>query len=408
MIDENTVRLKIVAIAKDELAYLPDWIFHHLYFGADRLEIYINGSSDGSQELIGSKLCEEKVEFFDGDRFFKKASAKTPQVDVYNYALKKSIKEGFSHILFLDIDEFWFPLDFKTSLKDEIKQTTGDAISFEWFIRLNEEDEFLLPFDKLIVGSRARLVKTVFKTGLKIKAVNPHNIVAIDCDYRLSGGDTFPIVGDDFFRVSNERVVQNLPCSLILHRMYRSELEYVSTLARGRPLVNGRERSRFKDNRQGYAIETFRQSLNLPEDGLNTYLLTRNSFFIQNDLEDLVQKGREFVRTRFKAMLNTIVESDVNEVGLLAKLLTNISRKDVKDALDILCDKFNLLHLKNIGFSKLDNDDFNAIRKAAFILETTHPRVALDLLICLKKFRPDGHVINEKLSEIKSKFGIKD
>lgn len=45
------MKVKLVAIAKDEAAYLPDWIFHHLYFGFDSIDIYVNNTTDNTYDL---------------------------------------------------------------------------------------------------------------------------------------------------------------------------------------------------------------------------------------------------------------------------------------------------------------------------------------------------------------------
>lgn len=48
---KTELKIKLVAIAKDEAAYLPEWIFHHLYFGFDQIDIYVNNTSDNTFAL---------------------------------------------------------------------------------------------------------------------------------------------------------------------------------------------------------------------------------------------------------------------------------------------------------------------------------------------------------------------
>lgn len=40
---------KIIAVAKDEGAYLAEWIFYHLYKGFDEIEVLINRTTDPGQ-----------------------------------------------------------------------------------------------------------------------------------------------------------------------------------------------------------------------------------------------------------------------------------------------------------------------------------------------------------------------
>ena len=68
------VRVKLVAIAKDEAAYIPDWIFHHLHFGFDAIDIYVNNTSDNTQEIANKFTVNKQVSFIEGDAFFHGSS----------------------------------------------------------------------------------------------------------------------------------------------------------------------------------------------------------------------------------------------------------------------------------------------------------------------------------------------
>lgn len=63
------MKIKLIAIAKDEAAYLPDWIFHHLYFGFDSIDIYVNNTTDNTNDLKLFLEKEHRVSFIDGDSF---------------------------------------------------------------------------------------------------------------------------------------------------------------------------------------------------------------------------------------------------------------------------------------------------------------------------------------------------
>lgn len=80
------MKIKLIAIAKDEAAYLPDWIFHHLYFGFDSIDIYVNNTTDNTNDLKLFLEKEHRVSFIDGDSFFDPSVAK-PQESVYKHAL---------------------------------------------------------------------------------------------------------------------------------------------------------------------------------------------------------------------------------------------------------------------------------------------------------------------------------
>ena len=50
--EKKLIKIKLAAIARDEAAYLPEWIFHHLDFGFDEIEIYINNTVDNSSAVL--------------------------------------------------------------------------------------------------------------------------------------------------------------------------------------------------------------------------------------------------------------------------------------------------------------------------------------------------------------------
>ena len=69
----DKIKIKLVAIAKNEAAYLPQWIFHHLRLGVDSIDIYINGSSDNSVEI--SRIInsfEPRFKFYESDKYVEK------------------------------------------------------------------------------------------------------------------------------------------------------------------------------------------------------------------------------------------------------------------------------------------------------------------------------------------------
>lgn len=49
--EKQDIRIKIFAIAKDEAAYIPQWVHHHFYFGFDEIEIWLNNIEDNSIEV---------------------------------------------------------------------------------------------------------------------------------------------------------------------------------------------------------------------------------------------------------------------------------------------------------------------------------------------------------------------
>jgi len=46
------MKIKLIAVAKDEAAYIPEWVYHHLNFGFDSISIYTNNISDNTRDVI--------------------------------------------------------------------------------------------------------------------------------------------------------------------------------------------------------------------------------------------------------------------------------------------------------------------------------------------------------------------
>ena len=86
----DKIKIKLVAIAKNEAAYLPQWIFHHLRLGVDSIDVYINGSSDNSVEI--SRIInsfEPRFKFYESDKYVEKCikEGKKFQKYIYNQEL---------------------------------------------------------------------------------------------------------------------------------------------------------------------------------------------------------------------------------------------------------------------------------------------------------------------------------
>lgn len=221
-------KIKLAAIAKDEAAYLPEWIHHHLYFGFDEVEVYVNNTTDNTFELLEKIKDKYPIKVVNADFIFEKDSKAHFQVAAYSIILKKAIEEKFTHVMFLDIDEFWTPLDFKTNIKDCLSILNDpDIVSFEWCLKWNEEDKFKRPFSEENIVSKYQIVKTILKTSLPIDDIFVHNVASPNAQYLLADGSTFE--NDSAHKASVDGVNKfgKVKDFYILHRIYRSPMEYL-------------------------------------------------------------------------------------------------------------------------------------------------------------------------------------
>ncbi len=45
-------RILLAGIAKNEAAYLPEWVFHHLNLGVTSVMVYVNNTTDNSESIL--------------------------------------------------------------------------------------------------------------------------------------------------------------------------------------------------------------------------------------------------------------------------------------------------------------------------------------------------------------------
>ena len=117
----------LVAIAKNENKYIKEWVNYHLNIGFDRILIYDNESSDGMSETIDSIvsiLPVERISWPSFDRI-------SPQRSAYNNAVLNY--QEFKWALFIDIDEFFVPWDYK-DVHDFISNipSFAGAVAINW------------------------------------------------------------------------------------------------------------------------------------------------------------------------------------------------------------------------------------------------------------------------------------
>ncbi|WP_153913451.1 glycosyltransferase family 2 protein [Shewanella sp. TC10] len=386
-------KVKLVAIAKDEAAYLPEWIFHHLYFGFDAIDIYVNNTTDNTEELSELLQPLTSVKFINADKYFDGTHEK-PQESAYLEAMNSTKLEGFTHILFLDIDEFWVPKDFKTSIHECLKLIPSDVISFEWFIKYCEEMSFSAAFSKKIVGRKGRFVKSIFSLALDVEKLDVHNVHAQGAKYKLADGSDFIFEGRKNGRVSKEYLAGDLNPFFVVHRMYRSQMEYISLLGRGRPKGEKANKSIFKDNRDGYLLNTSGMYYAPPSAELDDYNNSKVSFNRDYTLEKYINNAKVYIKCRYFKVINDIYTAPFEESGTLEKILKNIMLDDVIQA-------HNSFKIRSKTLSRKDVD---LIRDSALYFESIDISKSYNLMKLAQKYRPGGKLIEKHLLKLEKRL----
>lgn len=258
----KSFKIKLAAIAKDEGFYLPLWVYHHFYFGFDVIDIRVNNNTDNSIEIL------EKLKLFYGDRlqysFADKELAEAKHQDInfqtyiYGKILEETLQEDFTHLMFMDIDEYWCSANFQSTIKDFLSETNNfDVCMFQWLMEVPDPerkiDDFL--FDSTLFGHKNVHVKSLANLQIPIRAVRAHNYIVRKGHYILPNTTIVNFSDDDVNRGVVPEELHKATCMslgdyFVYHKAFRSQDEYIASLLRGNK-IDGDD-SLLKSNRSGF------------------------------------------------------------------------------------------------------------------------------------------------------------
>lgn len=384
-------KVALVAIAKDEAAYLHEWVHHHLYLGFSPIIIGINRTSDTSSDILTKITNENKDVHFEVLDWIDKvdpAVSKSIQPLSYSYLSNKLNLDDSDYVCFLDIDEFWF--SFEGDKVDKfIHDNKGfDIASFHWICQGGEEAKFLPPF-KDVKTTRIDMVKSMVSVSSLNKAVK---IGAHIPFYEFSDYINITHIDNNGNRISCDEVNgfnSKTPSSRslssnygILHRMSRSEEEYMSIILRGR--LAGQI---IKDNaRDGFIIHKERLLNPFNEN----YYKSLSNFIEKNNIVNDVENARVNVLGFYKEKINKMTQSQlISEYRRANKALNGTS---------------GLLLFINCFLNKVKRPE--SLRDFAILLEKSDVSSSYKLMEAAHEIKPTGPVIKKKLKEYKELLNL--
>lgn len=345
--EKQNIRIKIFAIAKDEAAYIPQWVHHHFYFGFDEIEIWLNNIEDNSIEV-----CERLSDTY-GNFSYKvaddileecKGKGLHFQRFAYNEVYKRELADkNFTHIFYLDLDEMWTPKDFSTNIKEYLSlYSDKDSISFPWYIDDASYDKNVFT-DLFSIKQKIytnRHVKSLVKITDKVSKVDIHNHLITEGKYILYNGNVFNTSSPESLQgallpiVDKESESNELDGFFIYHRVFRSQVEYISSLMRGRQ--HSRHMGRLKDNRWGYKNvgKCFEFII---DNEIVKYNKSYVSFLDRNDIFMSVLEAQRFIINRYYQVKDFVLNNEdkilyerlfdgihLNEIGKYGAIKYNI------------------------------------------------------------------------------------
>lgn len=330
--------VRLIAIAKDEAAYLAEWVHHHLHFGFDQIAIILNGCTDNSRQLL-ERIAQHEPRLLvrDGDGLKDVCQLNGQNFQIAAYAQELALARQDSrvtHVMCLDIDEFWVT----PGLQDTIHTYTdrypqADSIAFAWHMEVPSNPE---PFSHALQSQypvqKDRHIKSLHRVTERLTYLDIHNAIHRDGKYLLADGREFPQhthngseragLSDDLFQPDT------VDCAFVYHRVFRSQQEYLASLQRGRP---GPSAHSLKANRWGYQSHDNTApvlTVQHPAPALQTLQSSWKQIVQTHALDAYNKQGQQHAQERFQATMAAMA-SGIKEAQQLAYLFRGITLAEV-------------------------------------------------------------------------------
>lgn len=330
--------VRLIAIAKDEAAYLAEWVHHHLHFGFDQIAIVLNGCTDNSRQMLERIARNEpRLLVRDGDALKDacQLSGRNFQIAAYAQELALARQDHrVTHVMCLDIDEFWVTPDLQETIHSYAKRyPTADSIAFAWHMEVPSNPElFSAALQNQYPVQKDRHVKSLHRISERLTYLDIHNAIHQGGNYLVADGCTFP----QYTHNGSERAglpdelfhPDTVDCAFVYHRVFRSQQEYLASLQRGRP---GPSAHSLKTNRWGYQSQEPDASVLVVHHPEAELLALQNSYlhFVRtHGLESENVQGRKDTLSRYQATIGTLTSGNP-EVQQLAYLFRGITLPDV-------------------------------------------------------------------------------
>lgn len=328
-------KVKIIATTKDEAAYIPEWIFHNLYFGVDAIDMYINRTTDNSIEIL-KKIQKHypQIRFFSTDWVDLLPPNLRHYMQHIAYAkayFDEKQKGEFSHVYITDVDEFWVPKDFKTTLPSFIEDLPPhSSVSFQWFNIIGDEEKFS-PVRSTMTGEKFPHTKSAINLESTVDQIRVH-LSKFKENKKFKGcilpdGTPFMSRNEKQNEAIDPSLIHKDQDAMILHRIQRSQEEYLSLLHNSTSFL--------KENRQGFIADSPRKTtVSFPEEAFTFYEKEKKAFFEKVDLNTEMQKARNFVLERLNKTIETLENAPTEKEEVIKKIFRGVTHEQTLKALE--------------------------------------------------------------------------
>lgn len=382
----------VVCIAKDESAYLHEWIFHHLHFGFDKLYIYLNRITDDSVALlekISKKYPGVIFETIDWVDWCQPQVKKSIQNIVYSYHFSKVRRFPNSvYTLFIDVDEYWTPIDFSSTIKAEHEAIGKPAMaSYEWLLESGKKQKFS-PLESPLSYRYCSLVKSLYKNDLTPNLFSVHKML-VQGGYQGVMADGNAYVAHDIRKQGRVREDHaNVKRSFVIHRVMKSEEEYLSSLVRS----TASSYASIKLNRHGfYAAKASDARLVFPDKSIARYKKGLDDFINECGVRDMLSLARATHQARIGKLLIEVYKMGSEFDAKINSVFRNVNNKSIRLLLKYRREKDQKAKSR-------DSMLFEYLRDIAVSIEKVDMVSAHFFMTEAAKLNPNGPFIKNKLS----------
>ena len=322
-------KVALVAIAANEAAYMAQFVYHHLRMGFASIILMTNNSEDDTAEMAAQMAARlPDVIHIDADPWRALWPINEFQKRAYQLALYMidGMQAKPDYVMFLDVDEFWVPLTGDTSVSAYIaRHDAPDSLMFNCVVPNEDDAPFCQVFVSDFVGSPHNHLKTLWRYGVSITHINPHDIASSDLQREIvvSG---LPLAG----RHATNRHPDHPGDAMILHQMFRSMSEYVAALERGNPIDN----LLFNANRWGF--RRFQTELKPIQISIDPYLCGHwetvfPEWLEKTGLVDMLMTGRESVISRCERGMKSFMLLFEEDLEIYGKVFNNVDFDAIRE-----------------------------------------------------------------------------
>lgn len=334
-------RVKLVAIAKNEAAYLPEWLYHHLYIGVDSIEVHYNRCSDNTENYKEVFRDEPRIQLINADDVFD-SSVKNPQTAIYRSALKSASAAGFTHCLLIDVDEFLTPLDLNEPLSALIDRVQDfDVLVFQWGNKKEPDEPFAPAISQPLAVSKNVHVKSLVSARARVRAMTPHGPTRAALLRKRVTGEELKAEDNEHALLNKRFLSGPVDSWFIVHRMFRSPMEYVALLGRGRPNKAHRYEGidSLKSNRNGYGPFPHLTAVTFDEDAYRQYADYMHQRLSKQSVQREIEQGRQFVKQGYSQVIDLVKRIPSEHADRVTRALQRVDIPEIKAILNNLNDR---------------------------------------------------------------------